>query len=212
MLHKPLSLACAPFIRAALLSAALAYLPALPAFANPQAIAPGEQVLPEEERIKAFQAGVAAYDAGDYARAYEIWLPLAKLGDLAAQRNVGHLLRLGRGTARDLPRALYFYERAADAGLNAAALNAGTLLLGAEGIERDTEDAADYFMQAAQDGYPEALYQLALLTEAGDGTGKDPAKADRLMRLAAFLGHEKARARIGLDTRLDEVRAPSNVS
>ena len=202
MLHKPLSLACAPFIRAALLSAALAYLPALPAFANPQAIAPGEQVLPEEERIKAFQAGVAAYDAGDYARAYEIWLPLAKLGDLAAQRNVGHLLR----------RALYFYERAADAGLNAAALNAGTLLLGAEGIERDTEDAADYFMQAAQDGYPEALYQLALLTEAGDGTGKDPAKADRLMRLAAFLGHEKARARIGLDTRLDEVRAPSNVS
>ena len=102
MLHKPLSLACAPLIRAALLSAALVHLPALPALANPQAIAPGEQALAEKERITAFQAGVAAYDAGDYTRAYEIWLPLAKLGDLAAQRNVGHLLRLGRGTARDL--------------------------------------------------------------------------------------------------------------
>ena len=60
-----------------------------------------------------FEEGVQAYDAGDQAAAFAIWLPLAKAGDLAAQRNVAHLLRKGLGVEADPTRALFFYERAA---------------------------------------------------------------------------------------------------
>ena len=41
-----------------------------------------------------FDSGVAAYDAGDYAKAYQIWSSLDDQ-DLAAMRNVAMMLRRG---------------------------------------------------------------------------------------------------------------------
>ena len=49
-----------------------------------------------------FTNGTLAYQTGDYERAYDEWLPLAKAGNAAAQRNIGHLHRLGRGVPKDL--------------------------------------------------------------------------------------------------------------
>ena len=42
-----------------------------------------------------FAAGMAAYDAGNYARAYAEFLPLARGGDAAAQYGLGTMYRRG---------------------------------------------------------------------------------------------------------------------
>src|SRR6478752_6471189 len=62
-----------------------------------------------------FNSGVAAYDAGDYEKAFKIWWDL-RYEDLAAMRNLGMMLRKGQGTARDPDKAEEVYLRAAIAG------------------------------------------------------------------------------------------------
>jgi TPR repeat protein len=53
----------------------------------------------------AYNAGVAAFEAGDFAKAYSAWLPLAHSGEVDAQRNIGLLHQTGRGVALDLGAA-----------------------------------------------------------------------------------------------------------
>lgn len=145
-----------------------------------------------------FEQGVAAYDAGDYSRAYELWLPLAKGRDLAAMRNVAHMLRLGLGVKADPQRALYFYEQAGEAGLGNAQLNAAFMHLGGNGIPRNEEAAADWFEKAARQGSATAQYNLAVMLERGMGRVKDPAQAQAYYNMAASEGHALAIDRVHL--------------
>lgn len=144
----------------------------------------------------AFDAGVHAYDAGNPAEAFAIWLPLAKAGDLAAQRNVAHLLRRGVGVDTDLVRALWFYERAARAGLASAALNAGMMRLEKDADYFDERKAAEWLALASSAGSPIAQWELAKLLEHSDDVPRDSEAALILLRTAAKTGHEKARARL----------------
>lgn len=143
-----------------------------------------------------FDEGTAAYEAGDYERAYAIWMPQAKAGDLGAQRNVAHLLRRGLGTKLDAERALYFYERAARAGLAGAALNAGMMRLETDTPYYDTEDAAEWLSLAASAGSPIAQWELGKLMERGDGLRPDKEAGLALIRAAADAGHREAIAEL----------------
>lgn len=145
----------------------------------------------------AFDQGVAAYDAGDYATAYTIWLPLAKSGDIAAQRNVAHMLRRGVGVPQDRERALWFYERAASAGLASAALNAGMMRIEPDSPYRDLEKATEWLSLAAAGGSPDAMWELGLLIEdRPQRTQADLDAAEAFIRRAAELGHEEAKQRL----------------
>jgi len=62
------------------------------------------------------QAGVEAYRATDYVKAYEIWRPLAARGNPRAQFHVGALYYEGRGVHKDLDQARIWLERAASNG------------------------------------------------------------------------------------------------
>lgn len=149
-----------------------------------------------------FDEGVRAYDAGDHSAAFDIWLPLAKAGDLAAQRNVAHLLRNGMGTEADPVRALFFYERAARSGLASAALNAGMMRLEREADYFNARKAREWLTLAATAGSPIAQWELSRLLETGEGGREDPEGARLLLQQAAEAGHEEAKAR------LEELMAP----
>ncbi|MEQ9225637.1 MAG: tetratricopeptide repeat protein [Parvibaculum sp.] len=151
-----------------------------------------------EERSERFDKGVAAYDAGDFAQAFEIWLPLAQNDDLAAMRNVALLLRQGKGTAPDPERALYFYERAGRGGLVSAQVNAAFMHLDGDGIPQDYKQASFWFHAAAVAGVPVARYNLGVLYERGLGVERDPARALAWYALAAQAGHQKALERLTL--------------
>ncbi|MBV1886226.1 MAG: sel1 repeat family protein, partial [Parvibaculaceae bacterium] len=139
-----------------------------------------------------FDIGVALYDANDFAGAYAIWLPLAQRDDLAAQRNVAHLLRHGKGTPQNLPRALYFYERASEGGLVPASVNAGVMHLRGEGTRADPETALRFLAVGVKSKHPVALYEVALMLAQGNGITKNPKKARDYLELSARSGYAPA--------------------
>jgi uncharacterized protein len=146
-----------------------------------------------------FNEGIAAYDSGDFATAYSIWLPLAKAGDLGAMRNVGHMLRRGVGVKQDLERALWFYERAARAGLASAALNAGMLRIEPGTPYQDIQKGAEWLDLAAIGGSPDAMWELAQLIEREEKTVENRNAALALIQQAAALGHKEAQQRLTAD-------------
>lgn len=147
---------------------------------------------------KKFARGLKYYEAGDYARAYATWLPLAQIGDISAMRNVGHMLRRGLGTRRDPERALYFYERAASAGQVGAAANAAFMYLRGDGIPANPEKAASWFYVASRLGLPLAQYNMGVLYETGSGVEKSLPIALGWYGLAAQGGNIMALHRLKL--------------
>lgn len=155
-----------------------------------------------------FEEGVRAYDTGDYARAHAIWLDLARQGDLAAQRNLGHLYRRGLGVAPDPEQAALWYRRAAERGLVAAQVNLGVLYLRGEGVRKDPAEAARWFMVAAQRGHAGAQYNIARMYEIGLGVAPDPARALGWYYIAARNGHGPALERLGALVATENPLAP----
>lgn len=162
--------------------------------------APGQTLLPHSAPLpppsERFQEGVAAYEMNDYERAFQIWLPLAQGGDLAAMRNVGLLLRKGQGTARNPARALWFYEEAGSKGFALAQLNAAFMHLDGDGVPKNLEAAAFWFHAAALAGSPIAQYNLAVMYESGKGVDKDLPRALAWYALASRSGNERALDRL----------------
>lgn len=180
---------------------------ASPAVSEPAKILPEAAALPPPS--ERFQEGVAAYDRGDFAKAYEIWLPLAQQADLAAMRNVALLLREGKGVTRDPARALWFYEEAGSKGFALAQVNAAFMHLNGDGVPKNLEAAAFWFHAAALAGSPIAQYNLAVMYERGSGVEKDIAKALGWYALAARSGSQPALDRLAvLVPALDGPKAP----
>lgn len=182
------------FLLIVLTSAALF---ALPARAQDDSLDDDFGPMTSAEQEALFDQGIAAYDAGDYARAFEIWLPLAQTGNMSAQRNVANMLRQGVGTEQDLPRAVYFYRRAAEAGLVNAMINLGAMLRAGDGVDRpDPEAAIQWFYTAARAGDPRAQYVLGVMAAKGEGIEQNRDTAEQLIRLAARQGLRNANLRL----------------
>jgi len=62
------------------------------------------------------QAGVEAYNRGDYATALKEWRPLAEQGDALAQYNLGVMYFMGRGVPQDNVQAHMWLNLAAAQG------------------------------------------------------------------------------------------------
>ena len=76
-----------------------------------------------------FQAGVAAYQKGDYAAALREWTPLAEQGDANAQYNLGVMYIEGQGVSQDYKQAAKWFTRAAEQGDAVAQFNLGECIL-----------------------------------------------------------------------------------
>lgn len=147
-----------------------------------------------KEIAAVFDAGVVAYDAGDYEQAFKIWWDL-QYEDIAAMRNVAMMLRKGQGITRAPRRAVTIYERAAEAGLPTAQADLADMLLKGEAGEPDPKAAL--LLQAAAN-HPLAQFQLAQMFETGAG-GLVPQNLDvarQLYASAASRGIKEAAERL----------------
>ena len=105
--------------------------------------------------------GYQSYLKGDYAAAFEEWLPLAELGDVEAQYNLGVLYDEGAGVEQDLAVAADWYRKAAEQGFIDAQTNLGTMYYYGQGVARDYHAAAHWFQLAADQGDTEASRYLS---------------------------------------------------
>ena len=140
--------------------------------------------------------GLAAYRAGDYVTAHAEWLPLAREGAAAAQRNLGQLYRLGQGVPRNAAVAVNWYRLAAEQGLARAQSNLAAMYLQGDGIEKNPAIAADWLRQAAAQGHALSQFNLGLMYESGFGVDLSLVKARSWYELAASAGNAKARERL----------------
>ncbi len=145
-----------------------------------------------------FAAGVAAFEAGDYAAAAAQWRPLAEAGDAAAMRNMGHLYRWGRGVPVDMAAALRWYRAAAELGFARAQANLAALYLNGEGVKLDYAEARKWFEAAARQGHAVAQYNLGLMHEMGLGMPADSASALGWYNNAAKAGQPDALERLSI--------------
>ena len=59
-----------------------------------------------------YDAGLEAFNAGDYETAYETWRPMAEQGDAVAQNRLGIMYARGQGVAQDDAEAVRWYQAA----------------------------------------------------------------------------------------------------
>ena len=138
------------------------------------------------------QAGVDAYNRGDYATALREWQPFAGQGDALAQYNLGVLYRKGRGVPQDDVQARQWYEKAAAQGQAKAQYNLGTLYLNGGGVPKDYQQALRWFRLAADQGEALAQTKIAIMYDEGQGVPQDFVQAHKWYNLAAVNGDKPA--------------------
>lgn len=138
------------------------------------------------------QAGIAAWQAGDYANAVAVWRPLADRGDADAQFNLGQAYRLGRGLPQNLNLAEQWFERAARQRHEQAGASLG-LLLFQNGRARE---AMPWLQAAALRGDPRAQYVFGTALFNGDVVRRDLPRAYALMKMAAGQGFPQAQSQL----------------
>ncbi len=151
---------------------------------------------PGHDEIQAqFDAGLKAYDAGDYKTAYKTWGDIGDY-DLAALRNVAVMLRKGQGVDKDPKTALRKMLQAADQGLPTAEADAGEMIANGEAGPPDKAAAIPWLTRAAAVGHPIAAYELGQIYEDGKAVPQDLKEARRLYKIAADAGMPEAVQRL----------------
>jgi hypothetical protein len=82
--------------------------------------------------------GQDAYNREDYAKALELWQPLAEQGVARAQNNLGVMYENGKGVPEDINEALKWYRLSAEQGYAGAQNNLGLIYALGKGIPQDT--------------------------------------------------------------------------
>jgi uncharacterized protein len=156
----------------------------------------GACAAPNHDEIQSrFDAGLKAYDAGDYKTAYSTWGKIDEY-DLAAMRNVALMLRKGQGVDKDPKAALKMMLQAADLGLITAQADAGEMIANGEAGPPDKAAAVPWLGRAAAAGHPIAAFELAQIYEEGKAVSPDLKEACRLYRIGAGAGIAEAEKRL----------------
>jgi TPR repeat protein len=124
-----------------------------------------------------FESAVAAYEAGDYANARQLWEQALAAGDWTAARSLGTLYRKGLGVDADPARAVDYYHQAVAHGVANADINLAEMILAGQGVPRDVVKAKALLKAAADHGNPAAQFRLSEIEEAEARDQPPPALA-----------------------------------
>jgi len=128
----------------------------------------------------AFQAGVDAYERGDYETALKEWRPLADQGYAGAQNELGAMYEEGKGVPQDYTEAVKWYRLAADQGVAPPQHNLGRMYATGRGVPQDYVQAHMWFSLSAARGNEDA--PMLMDRAAKEMTPAQLAEAQRLAR------------------------------
>ena len=124
--------------------------------------------------------GLAAFDGGDFAGAFDAWDRLAAQGHADAQTLLAGLYMTGRGVPKaSSAAAADYYRKAARQGQAVAQLNLGDLYSRGLGVTRDLAKAYLWLSRAADQGRLWAAFRRAQI--AAGMTETERAEAQRLL-------------------------------
>lgn len=135
-----------------------------------------------------------ALDAGDFATAAKLYMPLAQQGNADAQFHLGELYDEGEGVPENDVEALQWYRMAADQGHEAAQTVLGAMYSVGQGVTQDFKEAVRWDRLAAEQGSATAQFNLGWLYKVGDGVPKDYVLAHMWFNIATANVNEKQKA------------------
>lgn len=135
------------------------------------------------------KAGIEAWQKAEYAKAVEIWRPLAEGGDADAQFNLGQAYRLGRGIPVNLSAAKIWFERAASQNHTEAETTLGLLLF----QSGDQAEGIKYLKRSADKGESRAMLIYGTALVNGDTVSQDPVTGYAYVSRAAAQGLDAAK-------------------
>jgi len=112
-----------------------------------------------------FQAGLDAYQKGDYPGAAKEWRPLAEQGDPEAQYNMGLLYLDGKGVPQSPAEAANWFRRAAEQDYEKAQHNLGAMYGSGQGVKRDYIQAYKWLNICAAKGNAGCVTQRDLVAK-----------------------------------------------
>ena len=127
-----------------------------------------------------FQAGLDAYDRGDYETALKEWQLLAEQGDGDAQYYLGAMYHEGQGVPQDDQEAVKWYRLAAEQGDAKAQFNLGVMYANGQGVPQDYVLGYMWGHLAVSQGVENAMKQRDII--ARFMTPQQIAEAQRLAR------------------------------
>ena len=137
-----------------------------------------------------FNAGVAAYRAGDYKTALKWLTEGAKQGHAKAQVGLGLMYASGRRVPQDYKEAVKWYTKAAEQG-NADAQNSlGFMYANGQGVPQDYKEAVKWYTKAAEQGHAKAQYNLGGMYGDGQGVPQDNVYAHMWANVASSNGYK----------------------
>lgn len=149
-----------------------------------------------------FQAGVDAYNRGDYAGAYDEWLPLAEQGHAGAQYNLGALYGDGHIDPPDDAAAARWFRLSAEQGNAPAQFALGKIYRRGQGVPQDDAKAVKWYRLAAEQRHAEAQAVLGAMYAQGYGVSQDLVQAYAWFQLADAQGYKPAQSLRGIIQRL----------
>jgi hypothetical protein len=161
--------------------------------------------LPAAESTSALKARARNFYYGsggeqNFAKALQLYLRAADLGDAEAQYVSGGMLFKGMGAPRDINRAFRLLYQAAINGQSSAVseqLVGQAFLLGA-GLPKNYAKAIDWYTKAADNGNLEAQNELGFLYFIGKGVEQDIDKGGAYFLMAARGGLPVAQYNVGI--------------
>lgn len=111
----------------------------------------------------AYTEGLAAYRAGQHAKAYKVLLPLAKKNDARAMYLVGVMYEGGRGVPRDDPTAAGWYEASVRQRYASAQYSLARMTIEGRGVDKSRDKGVALLQAAAAQGHREAAALLERL-------------------------------------------------
>jgi len=128
--------------------------------------------------------GRDAYHEKQYAKAVQLWQPLAEKGDATAQYLLGTLFAEGKGVPQNDATAVQWFLRAANQGNADAQYNVGASYSAGMGVNQSDPEAAKWFRRAADQGMVFAQLNLGLLYAAGKGVPQDSVESFKWLKIA----------------------------
>jgi len=119
------------------------------------------------------ERALAAWNAGDYGVALDLWAPLAQAGVARAQSNMGAAFLEGRGVERDPDKAATWLRLAALQGDAAGQRNLALCYYEGWGVAQDQAEAARWYEKAAEQDDPDAQDMLSWMKLLGGGCPQD---------------------------------------
>jgi TPR repeat protein/transglutaminase-like putative cysteine protease len=150
------------------------------------------------ERGSTYQAGLAAYRAGNYEAALREWRPIAEQGDIDAQVHLASMYKEGHGVTKDYAQAVVWYRKAAERGSALGQSNLAYMYNNGLGVAVDEREAAYWLRRSADLGDAYAQCTLGEMYENGSGVAQNFAQARFLYTAAAQQGYSRAAHLLGL--------------